>query len=85
MLTRTEVFNTVTLFFKEKGPKEIPWYFGVLLTQNKCDYRIRCFTIARKDYLQLELGVNKPLVTIEVTRDNQKLLSPLIARSTEDL
>lgn len=85
MLTRTEVFNTVTLFFKEKGPKEIPWYFGVLLTQNKCAYQIRCFTIARKGYLQLELGVNNPLVTIEITRGNKKLLSPLIARSTEGL
>lgn len=85
MLTRTEVFNTVTLFFKEKGPKEIPWYFGVLLTQNKCAYRIRYFTIARKGYLQLELGVNTPLVTIAITRDNRKLLKTLIARSTEGL
>ena len=83
MLTRTEVFNTVTLFFKEKGPKEMLWYLGVLLTQNKCTCQIRYFTTSRNTYLQLLLGAN--IVTIAVTRDNQKLLSPLIARSTEDL
>ena len=81
MLTRTEVFNMITLLFKERGLKDMLGYFVWILTHNRCTYQIRHFSIARKDYLQLSLGGNKPLVTIAITRDNQKLLSPLIARS----
>lgn len=83
MLTRTEVFNMITLLFKERGLKDMLGYFVWILTHNRCTYQIRHFSIARKDYLQLSLGGN--IVAIAVTKRNQKLLSPLIARSTEDL
>lgn len=83
MITRTEVFNMITLLFKERGLKDMLGYFVWILTHNRCTYQIRHFSIARKDYLQLSLGGN--IVAIAVTKRNQKLLSPLIARSTEDL
>lgn len=90
MITKNEIFDLLTIYFKNREISIIMDYLLFMDRYPFCTFHLRQYTLyggnrKKEKYLQININHHMVLLNVQITNCNRKLLKPFIARVEGDI